>query len=45
MVAADPYENIAFKIPNKPIDKAEGRFLTQFDQESGKHVIQFYFLD
>lgn len=29
--AAAPYENIAFKIPNREIDKGEGRFVTQWN--------------
>jgi splicing factor 3A subunit 2 len=31
LFACDPYETIAFKIPNKEIDKGEGRFFTEWD--------------
>ena len=30
MFAAEPYDTIAFKIPNKQIDKREGRFVTSW---------------
>lgn len=30
--AAAPYENIAFKIPNREIDKGENRFETQWNK-------------
>mmetsp|Transcript_22098 Transcript_22098/g.46158 ORF Transcript_22098/g.46158 Transcript_22098/m.46158 type:complete len:228 (-) Transcript_22098:42-725(-) len=30
LFAAEPYETIGFKIPNKPIDKGEGRFVTSW---------------
>jgi splicing factor 3A subunit 2 len=30
--AAEPYENIAFKIPNLEIDHNEGKFYTNWDQ-------------
>lgn len=30
LFAAEPYETIAFKIPNKPIDKSDGRFVTSY---------------
>ncbi|GMH81978.1 hypothetical protein TrVE_jg8206 [Triparma verrucosa] len=30
LFAAEPYETIAFKIPNKPMDKSEGRFVTSW---------------
>ncbi len=33
LFAADPYETIAFKIPNLPIDRAEGQFYTNWSQE------------
>ena len=30
LFAAEPYETIGFKIPNMPIDKGEGRFVTSW---------------
>jgi len=31
LFAAEPYETVAFKIPNRPIDKTEGLFWTEWD--------------
>lgn len=45
LFACDPYETIAFKIPNHPIDKREGRFQTHWDKESKKFALQFFFLN
>ncbi len=33
LFAADPYETIAFKIPNHPIDRSEGKLLSKWDKE------------
>eukprot|EP00128_Syssomonas_multiformis_P014033 Colp12_sorted_trinity150504_noHs@18632 len=43
LFACDPYETIAFKIPNHPIDRREGRFFTNWDAASHKFVLQLYF--
>lgn len=43
LFAADPYETVAFKIPNKPIDRREGRFYTDWDRKSCVFTLQFYF--
>src|SRR5438309_530491 len=45
LFACDPYETIAFKIPNQPIDKREGRFFTNWDKEGKKFVLQLFFVD
>ena len=45
LFACDPYETIAFKIPNHAIDKREGRFYTNWDGSSNKFVLQLYFMD
>ena len=45
LFACDPYETIAFKIPNHTIDKREGRFYTNWDGSSNKFVLQLYFMD
>ncbi len=45
LFACDPYETVAFKIPNQPIDKAEGRFFTNWDDQGKKFVLQLFFLD
>ena len=44
LFACDPYETIAFKIPNQPIDKREGRFFTSWDKKTHKFVLQLFFL-
>jgi len=44
VLACDPYDNIAFKIPNKPIDKNEGKFVTHYDRESGLFSLKMHFL-
>ena len=43
LFAAEPYETVAFKIPNRPIDKEEGRFYTNWDRERLVFTLQFYF--
>ena len=45
LFACDPYETIAFKIPNQPIDKKEGKFYTSWDARSKKFVLTLFFLD
>lgn len=43
--AAEPYETIAFKIPNEPIDRKEGRFVTHWDAEDKRFTVTLYFLE
>lgn len=43
MFAAEPYEVIAFKIPNHPIDQGDGRFFTHWDPDNFKFTVQLYF--
>ena len=43
LVAAEPYETVAFKIPNQPIDRSPERFFTHWDVETGYFYIQFFF--
>ncbi len=45
LFACDPYEVIAFKIPNCPIDKREGRFFTNWDKTDKKFVLQLFFVE
>lgn len=45
LFAADPYETVAFKIPNEPIDKGEGRFVTHWDADDKKFILTLYFVD
>lgn len=43
LFASQPYETVAFKIPNLPIDKRDGRFYTHWDRESLNFTMQLYF--
>jgi len=43
--AADPYENVAFKIPNEPIDKGNERFVTHWDGETKTFTVTLYFME
>lgn len=45
LFACDPYETIAFKIPNQPIDKREGRFHTHWDKDTKKFALQLFFVE
>jgi splicing factor 3A subunit 2 len=44
VLACDPYETIAFKIPNAPIDTAPGKVVSQFDTSTGQFSLRFYFV-
>ena len=44
LFAAEPYETIAFKIPNEPIDRHHDRFITYWDTEHQKFTLTLYFL-
>jgi splicing factor 3A subunit 2 len=41
--ACDPYENIGFKIPNAPIDRGEERIVTQYEAETGRFSVRFFY--
>ena len=43
LLAADPYETIAFKIQTREIDRKEGRLLSYWDPESKQYHLQFFF--
>jgi splicing factor 3A subunit 2 len=45
LFAADPYETVAFKIPNEPIDKGENRFVTHWGPDTKKFTVSLYFVD
>lgn len=45
LFAAEPYETIAFKIPNKQIDKDETKFFSEWDSSKQTFTLQFYFKD
>lgn len=41
--AAEPYENISFKIPNQEVDRTEGRMFTHWDPDNKIFSLQFHF--
>lgn len=43
LFAAEPYETIAFKIPNREIDKGEGKFWTKWDKDTKRFFVHFWF--
>ena len=45
LFAAEPYDIVAFKIPNEPIDKGENRFVTYWDEDNKKFIVTLYFLN
>ena len=45
LFACEPYETIAFKIPNLPVDKHEGRFFTTWDAPSKKFILSLSLLN
>jgi splicing factor 3A subunit 2 len=45
LIAAEPYETIAFKIPNEPIDKNdEEKFVTYWDHDTKKFTITLHYM-
>jgi len=45
LVAAEPYETVAFKIPNETIDRGDGMFVTNWDVDETTFTITLYFVD
>ena len=45
LFAAEPYDTVAFKIPNEPIDRGESRFVTFWDKDNKKFIVTLYFLN
>ncbi|TPX47933.1 hypothetical protein SeMB42_g03038 [Synchytrium endobioticum] len=43
LFAAEPYETISFKIQSREIDRADGKFWTFWDKDSGTFSLQFFF--
>ncbi|KAI8888044.1 hypothetical protein K501DRAFT_282979 [Backusella circina FSU 941] len=43
VVAAEPYESIAFKIQSHKVDEAPGKLWTHWDQDSKQFSLQFFF--
>lgn len=45
LLACEPYETVAFKIPNEPIDRGEGRFVTNWDVDGHTFTLTLHFLE
>ena len=43
LFAAEPYETVAFKVPNIEIDKGPGKFHTSWDEEKKVFTLQLFF--
>jgi splicing factor 3A subunit 2 len=43
--SAEPYDNIAFKVPNMEIDNSEGKYFINWDKEKKVYTVQTYFKD
>ncbi|TPX30167.1 hypothetical protein SmJEL517_g06203 [Synchytrium microbalum] len=43
LFAAEPYETISFKVQSREIDRADSRFWTFWDRDSGTFSLQFFF--
>lgn len=44
LFAAEPYETVAFKIPNAEVDSTQGRFFTHWDPDAKVMSLQLHFL-
>jgi splicing factor 3A subunit 2 len=40
---SQPYETIGFKIPNRDVDKSDGRFFSNWDKDGHVFTLQLYF--
>lgn len=45
LIAAEPYETIAFKIPSREVDKTKGKFFTSWNERSKQFLIQVPFMN
>jgi splicing factor 3A subunit 2 len=45
LFAAEPYETVAFKIPNEPIDKEHEKFVTYWDIETKRFTLTLHFVE
>ncbi len=45
LIAAEPYETIAFKIPNIDVDFSEGKHFESWEKEHKKYTLQLFFKD
>ena len=44
LFAAEPYETIAFKVPNRDVDKSEGKFYTKWDKNTKTFALKLCFV-
>lgn len=45
LVACEPYETVAFKVPNEPIDRNPGRFVTNWDPDEKCFTLTLLFVN
>lgn len=45
LFACEPYETVAFKIPNVNIDKSEGRFVSTWDRDGKTFTLKLHFVE
>lgn len=43
LFAAEPYDTVAFKIPNRPIDKDSNKLFTHWNEDTYDFTFQMYF--
>jgi len=43
IVAAEPYESVAFKVQSREIDRREGKLYTHWDPDTKQYSLQFFF--
>ncbi|KAF4315763.1 hypothetical protein BBO99_00009151 [Phytophthora kernoviae] len=43
LFACEPYETVAFKIPNDDVDKSEGKFFSNWDKDGKTFTLQLTF--
>ena len=43
LFAAEPYEVIAFKVPNSEVDKSEGKLFTHWDPDNKIYSLQYHY--
>jgi len=43
IVAAEPYESVAFKIQSREVDRREGKLWTHWDPDTKQYSLQFFY--
>lgn len=43
LVAAEPYETVAFKLQSKEVDRSPGKFWTHYDKDTKEFFLQLFF--